>query len=301
MVFNADGIPYGSIKAAANNTLIWQPPPGLDVPKDISNNRLNNFVKSVLGSDKVTFSELQSQIGTMAKKAEAARKTTGIVPNLPFGMPVAVAGALCSMELKGLPVRNWGANENNTDLSKVRFPFYIGNNLSRADGVVGYFKEDNVNSSGKKMSLPFAQYVSNTGASMTINDPVKLSLGKELEQPAAENLTLLLHPYMDVTVSSGILPDAAYRLPSFNIAKSLEQINFSFLVNPMLFAGDNDNIPVPDVAGKQWRWIEKQDKDDKGKPVIKWKQQNLSNVKLNTLTYKQVTAKEGWLQIEKKK
>jgi hypothetical protein len=305
MVFDAEGKACGSLKLTSKNILTWMPPPGKDtiagLADAITNSRLLGFVSSIFDAGKETFLELLQQIDGMAKKALKAKKAANNTANLPLGTPIAIAGASCQLELKDPPARDWSKNTaERSELSNISFPFYIGSNLSRKDGVIGYYVEGTGNAV-KKLGLPFAQYVSAVDAQMTANQPVRLSVASgAFNAPVGTPLTLLLHPYMDVTISSGILPDATYKLPAFNMAKVLEQINFNFMINPVLVPGKKMNVPVADVAGRKWVWMEQQNKSETETPLISWATEVLQNKKSGKLDFEPVTAREGWLQIEKK-
>jgi hypothetical protein len=305
MVFNAVGATLGSLKLATDNSLRWILPPGIDgtanIDTNIPNLRLRNFVNSVYEAGKDTFKELLQQVDVMSQKAVKAKKAIAAgVGNLPLGTPIAVAGASCHLELKGLPPRNWSAKNSDSDLSKVNFPFFIGNNLSRTDGVICFYEETaGRNAAVKKLNLPFAQYIDNEKAKVVANEPLRLSVSKPLH-PDAAGLTLLLHPYMDVTISSGILPYATYKLPAFNVSKALEQIGVSVMINPILTVGERTNIPVADIAGKQWMWLHKQNISKTETPEVLWQNDKLEIAKNSKLNYEPITAKEGWLKIDKK-
>ena len=303
MVFNAEGNACCSLRLNSNGILIWAGPPGKDISgglaSTISNSILLNFVTSILDAGHETFDELLIQTNQMAKKALKSGSSNNNTANLPLGTPLAIASASCQLELKDPPARDWNLNvAERSALSNLSFPFYVGNNLSKKDGLICYYTESAANNTAEKtFRLPFAQYIYKKATGMVANQPINLSVpGGIFKAAPATQLLLLLHPFMDLTISSGLLPDATFTLPKFNMTKVLEQINFSFRINPILVPGKQISVPITDISGKKWFWLEKN--TDANNTTI-WNKAVLDNKKNSKLTFSPVTAREGWLQVEK--
>jgi hypothetical protein len=294
MAFDEDGEEIGELRINIDGSkVLWNNPPGKKKNLDLDtflgqflNPALRSVISSIINFDGASFKELYNIIDGKSKNGIPKSHLRQLSMELPIGVPIAIAKALCFLEIKGLPPRDWIGLSNEDLLSAIEFPVFLGNASDPADGLIGFF-----NNAYDKINAPFS-YQSN-GDFLISGRNLQVSITNNEKPAVAEPLVLLIDPRLPVTVACGILPSAQYELPAFGISKIMEKINFSFLANPILTTTKKTKIPLPDIKDKEWTFITTLAEDEETEEKI---ETNLTN----TLTFEPLHLIEGWLKLTKK-
>jgi hypothetical protein len=204
------------------------------------------------------------------------------------GRPIAVVRAVFNLELQETPAANqdwqnfeYGIqndipfDERDRDrFSSVKFLIRIGNYQKLNDGIIGYWKEaidaDSEGGYGYENNLFFAQQ-SDAIESQFIEtqywDPKNLDYEKtespiNLQQSLddiPQTVTILMDPSRVINISSGILPTKEIKMPENLYKAVLHKMQVSLLISPLLTMKGAYNLPLPNLAGIGWSWLEKSD------------------------------------------
>jgi hypothetical protein len=284
MVFDTDGIELGEL-LVVSGTVQLVPPRGGSTSKQ-KNERLYNLINGIKQSAD-NFNAMVKQLDMVVNKVQSKASRQQFAMPLPVGLPIAVAGARCTLQVKGLPATSqyWAAS-GPADFTRSTFKAYLGDVTSNTDGLVGYY-------AGKAtgdMYLPFLEqkdiqtkssFQETTGLDLQINNPV--------------DITVLVDPRSSVTITSGILPIANYTLPAHAVLKPLQELNVRFLAAPVITLKKDLKVPLMKSQNMEWAWIPGAPADVIAAPVIPDADTN------DMLNFDPIHATEGWLQLSVKK
>jgi hypothetical protein len=282
MVFDGDGIEVGELKIV-RNTVQLVAPPGGSASKQ-KNERLYNVISGIKQSAD-NFNAMARQLDSVVKKVQSKTSGQQFAMTLPVGLPVAVAGALCTLQLKGLPAKSqyWAA-DGPDGFTQSTFKAYLGDMTSNTDGLVAYFTGKAAND----MFLPYLQpkdiginsFKAAEGLDLQINNPV--------------DITVLLDPRSSLRITSGLLPAASHALAAHAVLKPLQAINIRFLAAPVITLKKELKIPLMKSQTMTWNWIPGAPADVIAAPVEPDASTN------DLLNFDPVRATEGWLQLSPK-
>jgi hypothetical protein len=295
MVFDKDGDELCELKTVAGDQHVrWNYPPGqksnpdLDIfLNQIRNITLRSVVSSLIKTDAQSFNELYEIIDNKSKTGVPKSQFRPLSMELPIGMPVAIAKASCRLEIKGLPPRDWISLKDDSGLSQLKFPVFLGNSEDNADGLIGFFTNNNY----EQINTAFAYSNSNRNPYFISGNNPPVTIGSDTGAAPAQPLVLLMDPRLSINVASGFLPTAQYELPVFGISRIMEKINFSFLVSPVLTRTKRTDLPLKEIKDKEWVWIANSDTGN-----IR-DEEKLNPGSTNILNYDPLHLTEGWLKL----
>jgi hypothetical protein len=173
-------------------------------------------------------------------------------PGQVVGQPLALARASVALEVWGRRATDQRATDPATEetggLGAVRFPVRLGDVRRSADGLIGC----HVGTDYGRILPAFGAPAPPRGQTYVAVDgdlPVSLDAGRV-------DVTLLLDPRGSVHVTSGILPVAVLELPGPLVTETLERMELSIRVGPVLGSESAFRVPVPDDLGGSWIWLD---------------------------------------------
>jgi hypothetical protein len=229
-----------------------------------------------------------------------------------IGRPVAVVRATLNLELRGLPAIHQGWNVFRQDLARhtrattgftgVKFPIRIGEFEQLNDGLVGYWVE-NADSSLKD-NFYTTQTMDEGSKHHNIRDHQAgdpAIIYQSIDDPL-HKLTMLLDPRGVVQATCGILPAKAIRIPPEHVSLALHNLEVTFLTAPILtdvVIGSSSstevgqvNLPLPEVEGYEWSWLEKEN----GAWTSSFK---IAPISQQAAFAAKQELREGWLKLKK--
>ena len=275
-IYNEEGIALGKINQLAH----WEAAPGHTwngtksnvTEQDIPNPFLRKFVERFL-SVKDNQSFLKCFLAVLDNTLENISPDNHSLTDaqaLLMGRPLALVRASLSLDLKGLPAIHQGWDEFRLDMQreeretdgfeKVTFPVRIGEYKQLHDGVVGYWKENEDTTT----SLFYAVQTANNDdtdpthpAIITRSSNQQVTINLSVDSPP-QVISILMDPMGKVHATSGILPIKIIDLPARQYQEALQRIEISFLTGPLLFEAGKINLSLPEEAGYQWQWLERE-------------------------------------------
>ncbi len=274
MIYDNAGKALGSVvkkDTGRSSSTDWAPAPGgfgVSSADAISNGHLQKMVKTIKewGPDFLDdfINALDSAVENIEPENFARHQDLALL----MGHPLALVRASVNLELKGLPVVHQGWNEFRQDLerqtrddngfTRVRFPIRIGEYKQFNDGTVGYWKETKT---GYEDGVFFAPQsddlkLKSTHLKTHRTHPDAMVFYQTVESEA-QILSLLIDPRGLVHATTGILPVKAINIPPDQYAEALQAIEITFLSTPVLTDVGKIHLPLPEEAGYQWSWLQK--------------------------------------------
>ena len=173
------------------------------------------------------------------------------------GRPLALVQASIGLELFG---DAWSDPEKETarsggptgdpGLDRLKLPVKLGSK-NEQDGLIGYFTGG---SEGFKHIIPTEWPGLQTELSALKSGYVAnpQQQGVRIGFGAPARLTLLMDPYGTVQAAPGIVPVKSIGLPPAYLEETLQRLEQSFRVGPVLIAGGQFNLPV--ASGQPGKW-----------------------------------------------
>jgi hypothetical protein len=280
-VYDADGIEIGELKLVGEAVQLLPPPGGS--ASTLKNSRLSNLLAGIQASPD-NFNALQYQLGKVVKKVQTNSSRQLFSMPMPIGLPIAVAGAQCTLETKGLPATSqYWLPGGTTDLTQLAFKTFFGNSTALTDGLVGFFFGETAD----KLYLPFLDTVDD--GSYTF---LQENTGLGLQPGATTEITVLMDPRSVVSITSGILPAAAYGLPPHAVLKPLQELSLRFLAAPVITPVKQLQVPLMQGKDSEWAWLS-------GDATVAPQKPNANTNGL--LNFDKLYAAEGWLRLSNKK
>lgn len=259
LIYDQSGLHLGALQSYADNTekVDWIPARAAESER-IGNPHLKAFVAGFLNDTSVNFNAFRSAIDRVLLTIEPADYRQHNARAVLFGRPLALVQASLELELKGLPAQDWSELaftnqlnqfEDGKDMPelpdqafpKVQFPVRLGDLSELNDGLVGYFPYDGQN------------YTIN-GSAFQAEDQVDSLLLSPAGGPV--RLLMLIDPRAEVHATTGVLPVASIEIPPDQYKDAMENLEFSFLVNPVLSPQDQLRLPLPAETTGQWIFLD---------------------------------------------
>lgn len=274
MIYDNAGKALGSLvkkDAGRSSSTDWAPAPGgfgVRSVDNISNGHLQKMVKTIKewGPDFLDdfITALDSAVENIEPENFARHQDLALL----MGHPLALVRASVNLELKGLPVSHQGWNEFRQDLERttrddngfteVRFPIRIGEYKQFNDGTVGYWKETKKEYEDGVFFAPQSDdlKLKSTRLKTHRTHPEAMVFYQTI-QADPQILSLLIDPRGMVHATTGILPVKAINIPPDQYAEALQAIEITFLSTPVLTDAGKIHLPLPEEAGYQWSWLQK--------------------------------------------
>ncbi|TKC06793.1 hypothetical protein FA048_16480 [Pedobacter polaris] len=272
-VYNARGVELGILVDKGDKTVDLVKAPGCNQLGHFTDNALRNTVL-FMRENSTNYNKVKERLISVTEKMQSVASRQQLTMALPIGFPIAVATARFVVELKDLPAhdQSFSAVISKTKFDPIKYTLNIGNDLNKADGLSGYFLNENYNEFKKPVD-------ENSGAPTV-----------EFETGMVQQLTLLLDPRAMVSLSSGILPMATYTLPPHAFTRELKNLNLRFLATPVISPVANLKIPLLQRNDISWDFIRNTTTDE----------DIIGDTGKSQLRFDSVYAIEGWLKMTQK-
>lgn len=169
-----------------------------------------------------------------------------------FGCPIAVVRASLQFTFYGTPEgyrHNPDGGEmdrtHGTDISGLSLPVQVGQPDNPLDGVYGFFEDEDYQCFH---SYPEEHFDSGY---IVFSDRISLSL-KPRTPP--KSITLLMDPYSEANLVTGVLPVKTLCIPQKLVAQGLEELSVSYSSAPVLCGDTLREIPVPHTNSMEFFW-----------------------------------------------
>lgn len=172
-----------------------------------------------------------------------------------FGKPIAVVRVALKLSLYGKPEayrHNQDGGEMDktckTDITALTVPVQVGQPDNPMDGVFGYFEEGNF-----ECFHSFPEVCSGLASDyVTPSFEVPLSLK---ESDDYKQLLLLMDPYAEANLITGLLPVKTLKLPHNLVTQRLSALTVSYFSAPVLCKDTLSGIPVPHTDSLDYYWV----------------------------------------------
>lgn len=303
-VYSADGTSLGATMFAdsvAANAIRWEPAvgsPAITDPQQIADPDLQHFVVSLLNKTNagLAFEDLLEAIDrTLWTVDPLGQRGNGA--SVLIGRPIAIVRAMLQLEMATSPLQDpyfdlQPAESPTRGFTDIQFKVALGNIDLRDDGTLGFF--DGADYSHFHAVHPIERdhpdYVIQPG-----DQP--LTLRPTWPEDPDRNtktrfVTLLVDPRGTVTASTGALPAKAVLLPTDFIEQSLQRLDVTFRVGPLLNEAATLRMPLPaDIRGG-WSWIQESGVGIFANPATVEPASGLAR-----LSGTPVHIREGWLKL----
>ena len=267
IIYDPAGQHLGALQTYAdgNEKVLWMParmtsgetPP--PTPDQIGNPHLKAFVTGFLSETAQNFNAFRSAIDRVLLTIEPSGYRQHNARAVLFGRPLALAQVSLELELKGLPVQDWSeiAFGNQVDqfkdgepmpelpdqgFHKVQFPVRLGDLSLLNDGLVGYFP---YNAQQKAYTISEGVFQAEDQTNALLLSP----------SGGPVRLLMLIDPRAEVHATTGILPVESIEIPPDQYKDAMENLEFSFLVNPVLSPQDQLRFPLPAETDGKWSFL----------------------------------------------
>jgi len=260
LIYDQAGRHLGALQSYADNNekVDWMPA-RVAAFEQIENPHLKAFVAAFLSETAINFNAFRSAIDRVLLTIEPAEYRQHNAQAVLFGRPLALAQASLELELKGLPAKDWSelafTNQINQfqdgepmpelpdqAFPKVQFPVRLGDLSLLNDGLVGYFRYDGQQ---KAYSIKGSAFQAEDQTESLLLSPSGGSV----------RLLMLLDPRASIHATTGILPIASIEIPPDQYKDAMENLEFSFLVNPVLSPKDQLRLPLPAETAGKWSFL----------------------------------------------
>ncbi|HEY0737444.1 MAG TPA: hypothetical protein VGD69_21175, partial [Herpetosiphonaceae bacterium] len=266
MIYDNQGHALGLITPGSRAQVAWLPAPGhTDAPNAdaIPNRHLRTMVRYLTERGPAFLTNFLTTLNTALTNIDPETSAQQQDLALLMGRPIALVRAALNLELQGLPAVHQAWNAFRQDLrrktrdtdsfTQVEFPIRIGDYRQLNDGLVGYWKEtgdgyENTFYAPHGTTIADSAIVSHTAGELTILQSV---------DAPPQLLSMLVDPRGAVHVTSGILPVKAIDIPVAHYLPALQAIEVTFLTAPILSDLGQINLPLPELAGYQWSWLQR--------------------------------------------
>ncbi|MBT4059600.1 MAG: hypothetical protein HOE69_04760 [Euryarchaeota archaeon] len=321
--FDRDGMPLGQLDVAERDwsrpggdqggRIVWQPPPGSDIPTTIwpetDQPHLNALLFSMLQQgltdstnsvQESAFSAMIRAIDTTLGHMDSTGKGGDQYLSTFIGRPIAVVRAQLHLELD---LSNPDGDPLSMDvvetLSSQEISVRLGAIARATDGLLGYFVNDDytlfntvypIDSDKTQPELP-AMSVGNRDAKLIEHNSLVFDPTVELQHGLTVNLTLLMHPQSGVHANCGFLPQKEIVLMREHYEDALERIAPTFKFGPVLMNPEDIVMPSPELKGLRWSWIHRPS-------YTNWSEKGV-NPEAGSLQFHESPpqAIEGWLKL----
>ncbi|MCD7895055.1 MAG: hypothetical protein LUG50_00090, partial [Planctomycetaceae bacterium] len=254
MVYSAGGLPVGSLQATETDSrILWKSPPDVpsssDIPGDLDPD-LHMFLQGLKDGGR---DALQDFLEYLNRLMYYIHPGSHPAHSLEFiGKPLALARFSLAFRVLGEKERYRHYEENEPDPSEdvdvdhLLVPVALGRRDDPQDGLIGFFPDRDFS----RMRI-----LDNVGpkpkSSYCVQDNV-VHLPAKKCSPATV-VTVLVEPWSEVCMTSGILPVKNLRLPEELVAQALENVTVTFLAAPVL-ASEQPEFPLPAAGEADFVW-----------------------------------------------
>ncbi|RAJ83685.1 hypothetical protein CLV59_103657 [Chitinophaga dinghuensis] len=283
MVFLPDGTNAGEIALRQNGQTAvpsYIAPPHNDISSvdqiTAASSHLGAFISAMLTKTADEFRVFINAIDATLWTTDPLGNRTDQNLSLLIGRPLALARASLQFELDGLPITScdWPApvsaapvDPNIPDFTTSPFSIRLGDQGSPADGVIGYFEDQQYDQFNCVVAPEESQsYVKQIG-------PLQQADGNYLQlafNSPVKYITLLVDPRASIHAFTGILPIKELIVPTQFVDTPLSSMEVTFTVGPLLTRlGPNkdaqtvtvlaigiNHLPIAENNGV-WSWWEK--------------------------------------------
>jgi hypothetical protein len=276
------GRPLGAVQAIrlplGREAVVWTsaparpfattPPGGRPTEADIPDPTLRRFVCGLIARFAEGGEGFRDFRRLLAEHEDAADPAPdqGLAAVL-VGRPLVLVRAALSLELDGPPLADQSraaALEGGDDRDwprRAQVPIRLGDGRLGPEGLVGCFLDDGSDAAFETLRL---REDGRHSASLRAHPYFAAPALTVACDPAAPpvRLALLLDPTRPVHLVSGILPAAAFSPPQGPVDRALADLEFPFLVAPVIGErtdGDDPDarraLPTPSDGHDDWRWV----------------------------------------------
>lgn len=253
-VYTAQGIHVCSVSLTQSGTdiLLQNAPlmPETPVPPSDLDPQMTSFLKGLLSEGPKALTDLLSLIDQRHLQIR-----TGDQPYYSanyFGCPIALLRLSLRLILYGEPevYRHVDGRERDksgsTDITALSIPVQVGQPDNPLDGVYGFFENENY-----RRFHGFPGIIQDSSYIMNSNQ-ISLSLKKE---SPSQTLTLLMDPYAEANLVTGILPVKTLRIPQNLATQGLDANSASYFSAPVLYDDTLSGIPIPHTDSLEYYWV----------------------------------------------
>jgi hypothetical protein len=255
-VFAADGNALGAIEDVAAG---WSPAPGGGVSSlaAIDNPYLQSVVASIAAGGKTSIDSflaiLNGAVQSVAPENFEQHQAAALLMSRPFAVVRAAAG----VQTRGpLAVdQSWDgltadmtagasiADRNRAGLEQLEVKVMLGDHAQLNDGVLGLWPE----LAGNQL-----------GAYQINSDRAHPQLTLTLNHYPPQRFLVLMDPRAQMNAFTGVLPVKTIGIPAIHFTEALTRIEVTFLTTPVITGKDLIDLPLMELEGKAWSWLEKQ-------------------------------------------
>ena len=256
-VYAADGTSLGSLDASATG---WSPAPGGNItsPDQIANPYLRAAVKGIAARSRAAFvNEMSAGAKSIDPENFEQHQATALLISRPF----AVVRAAAWLRTKGPLAINQSWEELNVDmaagasiqdrnragLERLQVDVMLGDASRLNDGVLGLWPEAAASRSAAVSLGPYQP------CSPTQQPAIQVTLNKR----DPERMILLMDPRAKMHAFTGILPAQELEIPSSHFSGALNRMEVNFLTTPVITGKDLIDLPLMQLEGKAWSWLER--------------------------------------------
>jgi hypothetical protein len=244
MVYDNAGKALGALRANVPKDARWSPAPGVLPEPDLStgNKTLFQLVKYLKALSEDAFSNYLKAIEQVLLTIEPPSYREHNALSVLMGRPLALAQLHLSLELKGAPAIDQAYNKiksNDSDkFTEVKFPVRLGDVVIERDGMVCAFTCEGETFKNHHLEVDaVGKHIRGDG------DDFWLSLS-ESSKNGNTTVPVLLDPRASVHATTGFLPIQKIAIPPEYYTDTIQQMAFTFLVNPIL-STDTLKLPLP--------------------------------------------------------
>ncbi|WP_354831021.1 hypothetical protein ABGM91_07515 [Akkermansia muciniphila] len=256
MAYYPNGTLAGSLNLTETGTgIIWKSPPGAPFSSIIPENldpEMYQIMKNLHDSTPFVLKQLISYINklfylihTPVHKMHAADF---------MGRPIAVSRISLKMEQLGR-TEWYRHNEetgqrdksHETDVEEAVLPLDLGLRTDMRDGMIGFF----LNGDYKQMHIHGEIVSGDSDPYFIKSNRISIPL-----KPTAEPdmITVLLEPWSDINIITGLLPVKTLRLPEELVSQTVKKMSMTCLAAPIITNIKDLSIPVPRSENTDFIW-----------------------------------------------
>jgi hypothetical protein len=283
--YDADGSPIGSF-GIEHGTLQYRTRPGnlanmgdmlaLDIGEPgtpLVNPHAAAFMWYLDGRDAAFLADLMTTILASEPFISPSGAAQSQSLSVLIGRPLAIGRAVIGLETRGglLPLSQ--ADTSSADpfpqavaqqafdysarqaiaaanLGDVLFPVRLGDLANVDDGLVGFLIEGDGSAPYSTLYAPAAPPGATNGVERPTPETLQLTLN---DDPVV--VTFLLDPRAAIHATTGVLPVAGLEIPPDQYLKTMQRLEISFSVLPILGLRTGLRVPLPLESGYEWSWI----------------------------------------------
>ena len=324
MLYDVEGMPVGNLEESVKGSVSLEKNIGsasstLPVSKEIQT-VIDYFTSNKPELLKHFISMHQDTLKDMTPDG----KHSGYQLQLLAGRPIAISKVRMSVELMDLPAPDlsWAAMQLNTfvanqidskqlpvnrKFSELKIPVRLGNKKNKSDGLIGFFSEDKENTN---FHTPYydEELTPEFKKDCVIPVPFSYPQGTIVKQEShslsktQREAIILMDPELKIEGTTGLLPKKRLQLTQAAVTNVIENLKYSFFINPIISESENIGIPTLNMEKMQWAWIEQKssESDAQQNAEKSWTKPMPTIPPLGVIS-NNLRIREGWLSLDDKK